>query len=98
MSEMEQTTSGSVSKQQQPQPIDDKVQELSAEINNLREIVHDQKDEIERLKSNQENLNKRLRAQERYTRKDSILVVNPPFDARVVNDVTRETLNFLYNS
>ena len=52
MSEMEQTTSGSVSKQ--PQPIDDKVKELSAEINNLREIVHDQKDEIERLKSNQE--------------------------------------------
>ena len=46
MSEMEQTTSWSVSKQQQPQPIDDKVQELSAEINNLREIVHDQKDEI----------------------------------------------------
>ena len=92
MSEMEQTTSGSVSKQ--PQPIDDKVKELSAEINNLREIVHDQKDEIERLKSNQENLNKRLRAQERYTRKDSILVVNPPFDARVVNDVTRETLKF----
>ena len=78
----------------QPQPIDDKVKELSAEINNLREIVHDQKDEIERLKSNQENLNKRLRAQERYTRKDSILVVNPPFDARVVNDVTRETLKF----
>ena len=96
MSEMEQTASGSVSKQ--PQPIDDKVKELSAEINNLREIVHDQKDEIERLKSNQENLNKRLRAQERYTGKDSILVVNPPFDARVVNDVTRETLKFLNNS
>ena len=58
----------------------------------MRETVHDQKDEIERLKSNQENLNKRLRAQERYTRKDSILVVNPPFDARVVNDVTPENL------
>ena len=39
----------------------------------------------------------RLRAQERYTRKDSIIIVNPPFDARKVNDVTAEALKFFQN-
>ena len=72
----------------------DKINELSAEIANLREIVYDQKQQIDDLTSKQANINNRLRTQERYTRKDSILVVNPPFDARKTNDVTFETLRF----
>ena len=43
------------------------------------------------------NLNDQLRAQERYTRKDSIIIVNPPFDARKFNDVTAEALKFFQN-
>ena len=72
----------------------DKIYELSAEIANLREILYDQKQQIDDLTPKQANINTRLRAQERYTRKDSILVVNPPFDARKGNDMTFETLQF----
>ena len=72
----------------------DKMNEMSAEIANLREIVYDQKQQIDDLTSKQANINNRLRAQERYTRKDSILVVNPPFDARKTNDLTFETLPY----
>ena len=37
-------------------------------------------------------MQERLRAQERYSRKDSIIIMNPPYDARSVRDVTMETL------
>ena len=37
-------------------------------------------------------MNDRLRAEERYTRKDSIIFVNTPFDARKCNDVITEAL------
>ena len=36
----------------------------------------------------------RLRAQKRYPRKDSIIILNTPYDARNVRDVTMETLKF----
>ena len=39
-------------------------------------------------------MQERLRAQERYSRKDTITMLNPPYDARNVRDVTMETLNF----
>ena len=50
--------------------------------------------EIRELKAKQKNIHDRLRAQERYTRKDSLLIVNPPSDARQVCNVTHETLKF----
>ena len=37
-------------------------------------------------------MHERLRAQGRYSRKDNILILNPPYDARNVRDVTMETL------
>ena len=39
----------------------------------------------------------RLRAQERYSRKDSIIILNPPYDARNVRDVTMNTLKCFKN-
>ena len=39
-----------------------------------------------------------LRAQERYTSKNSVLVWNPPFDARAVDDVTDAIIDFFRTS
>ena len=39
----------------------------------------------------------RLRAQKRYSRKDTIIMLNPPYDARNVRDVTMETLKIFKN-
>ena len=43
------------------------------------------------------NFNERLRAQERYSRKDSVLIVNPPFNERTSKNVTYDTLKFFDN-
>ena len=37
-------------------------------------------------------MQERLLAQERYAREDSIIKLNPPYDARNVRDVTMKTL------
>ena len=39
-------------------------------------------------------MNDRLRCQERYSRKDCVLISNPPFEARNSADVTRDILKF----
>ena len=43
------------------------------------------------------NINDRLRAQERYTRRDSVVVVNPPFNSRTSKDDTYDTLQCFEN-
>ena len=70
------------------------IQELQKEVSKLRKTIVEQDQKIEMLTKNQKNMNDRLRAQERYSRKDSVLIVNPPFNSRSVQDVTLETLKF----
>ena len=74
--------------------VNDKVNDLTKEIWSLRKTVVEQQKQIDALKDNHQNLNDRLRTQERYTRKDSVLIINPPFDARTAEDFTNETLVF----
>ena len=73
---------------------DTEVSALKKEIELLKAKNNLQDEEIRELKAKQKNINDRPRAQERYTRKDSLLIVNPPFDARQVCNVTHETLKF----
>ena len=73
---------------------EDEVNTIVSELEKVKKFSQKQSEEIDNLKKVTKNLNDRLRAQERYTRKDSIIIVNPPFDARKVNDVTAETLKF----
>ena len=56
----------------------DKVTDLTKEVWSLRKTVVEQQKQIDALKDKQGNLNDRLRAQERYTRKNSVLIKNPP--------------------
>ena len=53
------------------------IQELQKEVSKLRKTIVEQDQKIEMLTKNQKNMNDRLRAQERYSRKDSVLIVNP---------------------
>ena len=73
---------------------DDEVNTIVFEPEKILKISQKQSEEIDNLKKVTKNLNDRLRAQERYTSKDSIIIVNPTFDARKVNDVTAEALKF----
>ena len=67
---------------------EDEVNTIVSELEKVKKFSQKQCEEIENLKKITKNLNDRLRAQERYIRKDSINIVNPPFDARKDNDVT----------
>ena len=72
----------------------DKVNDLTKEVWSLRKTVVEQQKQIVALKDKQGNINDRLRAQERYTRKDSVLIINPPFDARknwIDKEIKKET-------
>ena len=40
-------------------------------------------------------MNERLRAQERYTSKDCLIICNPPFDSRDSKNVLKNTLRFV---
>ena len=73
---------------------DTEVSVLKKEIELLKAKNNLPDEGIRELKAKKKNINDRLRAQERYTRKDSLLIVNPPFDARQVCNVTHETLKF----
>ena len=77
---------GSVSK-----TCDTKVGELQKEIDGLKMISGSQQLRIQKL---ERDIQERLRAQKVYTRKDSIIILNPPYDTRNVRDVTIETLKF----
>ena len=97
--EMEATSSSSTSEPIASEVVvstiqDTEVSVLKKEIELLKAKNNSQDEEIRELKAKQKNINDRLRAQERYTRKDSLLIVNPPFDARQVCNVTHETLKF----
>ena len=61
---------------------DNKVSELQKEIDGLKTISGDLHLRIQELEKNQPDMQEQLRAQERYSKKDSIIVVNPPYDAR----------------
>ena len=73
---------------------DTEVSVLKKEIELLKAKNNIQDEEITELKAKQKNINDRLRTQKRYTRKDSLLIVNPPFEARQIFNVTHETLKF----
>ena len=76
---------------------EDEVNAIVSELEKVKKFSQKQSEEIDNLKKVTKILNDRLRAQERYTRKDSIFIVNSPFDARKVNDVTVEALKFFQN-
>ena len=71
-----------------------KIEALCKEVKDLKQKNIDQDQELKILRANQKNINKRLRAQERYSRKDSVLIVNPPFNAHTSKNVTYDTLKF----
>ena len=76
---------------------EEEVRSVSNEVRDLKIRVGQQEKIIANLKNQQQNINNRLRAQERYSRKDSLLIVNPPFDDNRVQNVTSETLKFFQN-
>ena len=76
---------------------EEEVRSLSNEVRDLKIRVGQQEKMIANSKNQQQNINNRLRAQERYSRKDSLLIVNPPFDANRVQNVTSEALKFFQN-
>ena len=73
------------------------VSELTKEVRFLRSKTKQQDQEIAKLRENQRNINNCLCSQERYSRKDCVLISNPPFEARNSVDVTRDTLKFFQN-
>ena len=75
-----------------------KVSNMETKLLFLREKVEKQECEITGLKLEQLNIDTRLRAQERYTSKDSVLVWNPPFDARAVDYVTDAIIDLFRTS
>ena len=72
----------------------DKVNDLTKEVWSLRKIVVEQQKKIDALKEKQGNINDRLRVQERYTRKDCVLIKKPSCDVRTDNYRCYETLVF----
>ena len=70
------------------------VRSLSNEVRDLKIRVGQQEKIIANLKTQQQNIKNCLRAQERYSRKDSLLIVYPPFEANRVQNVTSERLKF----
>ena len=59
------------------------IQELQQEVSKLRKTIVQQDQKIEMLTKNQKKMNDRLRAQERYSVKDRVLIVNPHLIAEV---------------
>ena len=93
--EMISTTEEAVSSiNPNPNSNETEVNVLRREIAFLKHRTAVQDNEIQLLKEQQKNMNDRLRAQERYTRKDSVMIFNPPFDANRCQNVTIETLKF----
>ena len=73
---------------------EDEVNTIVSELEKVENFSQKQSEEIDNLKKVTKNFNDRLRAKERYTRRDSI-IVKPTFDARKCNDVTAEALKFI---
>ena len=70
------------------------VNELNKCVSGLVEKNQVQDAKIRTLEKRQFDINERLRAQERYSRKDSIIICNPPFDSNDNRHVLENTLWF----
>ena len=68
--------------------------ELSKIVVDLVEINKNQELKIQELEKKQQEMNNRLRAQERYTSKDCVIICNPPFDSKDQRNVLKNTLIF----
>ena len=77
---------------------DQKLNDMETELLFLREKVDKQEYEVTGLKLKQSNIDTRLRAEERFTSKDSVLVWNPPFNASAVDDVMFAIIDFFRTS
>ena len=56
---------------------EDEVNTIVSELEKVKNVSRKQSEEIDNLKKVTKNLSNQLRAPERYTRKDSIIIVNP---------------------
>ena len=60
-----------------------KVDELSKVVSGLIE-TNEKQEKIIDLETKQVEISDRLRAQERYTSKDCVIICNPPFDSETI--------------
>ena len=74
-----------------------KVDELSKVLSGLIDTNKKQEQKVIDLEKKQVEINNRLRAQERYTSKDCVIICNPPFDSRDNRNVLRNKLKFFEN-
>ena len=72
---------------------DEKVSLLEKEVRNLIKITGEQQIRIKFLEKKSKLYEKAI-SEERQSRKDSVIIANPPFHARGVNDTTIESLRF----
>ena len=73
------------------------IHELSKVVSGLIDTNKKQEQKTIDLEKKQVEINDRLRAQERYTTKDCVIICNPPFDSRDNQNVLRNTLKFFEN-
>ena len=79
----------------------EEIDELRKNVNELNKFVSGlveknlQNAKIRTLEKRQFDINQRLRAQERYSRNDSIIICNPPFDSKDNRNVLENTLWYL---
>ena len=62
--------------------LQEQVNELQRQLDELMGKNFRYKTRIEKLETEQKNLQDRIRAQEQYSRKDKLDICNPPFDAQ----------------
>ena len=70
------------------------VDQLQNSVTGLIAKNKEQESKIKNLEKMQFDMNERLRAQERYTSKDCLIICNPPFDPRDSKNVLKNTLRF----
>ena len=70
------------------------VNQLQNSVTGLSAKNKEQESKIKNLEKMQFDMNERLRAQERYTSKDCLIICNPPFDPRDSKNVLKNTLRF----
>ena len=71
--------------------------ELSKIVVGLVERNKNQGLKIQELEKKRQEMNDRLRAQERYTSKDCVIICNPTFDSKDQRNELKNTLFFLKN-
>ena len=70
------------------------VDQLQNSVTGLIAKNKQQENKIKNLEKMQFDMNERLRAQERYTSKDCLIICNPPFDPRDSKNVLKNNLRF----